>query len=112
MFGNLFKPKHSVGKVGEKLPEKHGGLPDSMLPQGLCPRCQKQSSFDVIGSQAVTFDSDSNIAERDGSTDKNFNRTTRFGRMAKGVPDAPVGPPRSIRCVGRGPASVGAVKTR
>jgi hypothetical protein len=67
MFENLFKPKHSAGKVGEKLPEKHEGLPDSTLPQGLCPRCQKQSSFDVIGSQAVTFDPDSQIAERDGS---------------------------------------------
>jgi len=59
MFGGMFKSgKRSVGKTGEKLPEKHEGLPDSTLPHGLCPRCQKQSSFDVIGSEAVTFDPD------------------------------------------------------
>lgn len=51
--------KRSVGQMGEKLPEKHEGLPDSALPHGLCPRCQKQSSFEVGGAQPVTFDPDS-----------------------------------------------------
>ena len=37
---------------------------------------------------------------------------TWCGRVANGVLDTPVGPPRSIRCVGWGPASVDAVKTR
>jgi len=53
--------------MGEKLPEKREGLPDSGLPHGLCPRCQKQSSFDVVGTQAVTFDPDQVLVERSGS---------------------------------------------
>ncbi len=59
--------KRSLGRTGEKLPEKHEGLPDSTLPQGFCPRCEKQSSFDLIGSQPITFDPDSYFAERDGT---------------------------------------------
>jgi len=67
MFGGLFGgKKHSVGKTGEKLPEKHEGLPDSTLPHGLCPRCQKQSSFDIGASQAVTFDPELILVERGG----------------------------------------------
>ncbi len=64
--GNFGGKKWSVGKTGEKLPEKHEGLPDSMLPQGFCPRCQKQSSFDVVGTQPVTFDPDQILVERVG----------------------------------------------
>jgi hypothetical protein len=60
--------RFSVGKVGEKLPEKHEGLPDSSLPYGLCPRCQKQSSFEVGEPQPVTFDPQSYLAARDGNT--------------------------------------------
>jgi hypothetical protein len=57
MLGGMFEgKKRSVGKSGEKLPEKHEGLPDSTLPYGLCPRCQKQSSFEMVGSLPVTFD--------------------------------------------------------
>jgi hypothetical protein len=67
MFGGLFGgKKHSFGKAGEKLPEKNEGLPDSALPHGLCPRCQKQSSFEVRGSQAVTFDPELVLVERSG----------------------------------------------
>lgn len=67
MFSRLFgAKKHRVGRMGEKLPESHDGLPDSTTPQGLCPRCQKQSSFDIVGPQAVTFDPDTVLAERDG----------------------------------------------
>ncbi len=67
MFGGMFGgKKRDVGKMGEKLPEKHEGLPDSTLSHGLCPRCQKQSSFDVVGTQAVTFDPDLFVAERGG----------------------------------------------
>jgi hypothetical protein len=66
MFGLFGEKKRSVGKTGEKLPEKHEGLPDSALPHGLCPRCQKQSSFDVAGSQPLTFDPDLIMVERGG----------------------------------------------
>jgi hypothetical protein len=57
MLGELFRgKKYSVGKTGEKLREKHEGLPDSTLPHGLCPRCQKQSSFEVGTPQPLTFE--------------------------------------------------------
>jgi hypothetical protein len=68
MFGGMFGgKKRSVGKTGEKLPEQHEGLPDSTLPHGLCPRCQKQSSFDIAGTQAVTFDPEVIIVEHGGA---------------------------------------------
>jgi hypothetical protein len=38
------------------MPESQDGPPDSMRPAGLCPRCEKQSSFDLVGSMALTFD--------------------------------------------------------
>jgi hypothetical protein len=69
MFEGLFgrAKKRSLGKQGEKLPEKRDGLPESGLPHGLCPRCQKQSSFDVGPPQAVTFDPDVVLVEHSGS---------------------------------------------
>ncbi len=59
--------KRSIGKTGEKLPEKSEALPNSTLPQGLCPRCQKQSSFEVGGTKPVTFDPDLILVEPGGS---------------------------------------------
>lgn len=68
MFGNIFRgKKYEVGKTGEKLPEKHEGLPDSTLPHGLCPRCQKQSSFDVSSAQPITFEPERFLVERGGT---------------------------------------------
>jgi hypothetical protein len=67
VFDALFRgKKYSVGKTGEKLPEKHEGLPDSTLPHGLCPRCQKQSSFEVAGSQPITFEPQRFLVEKGG----------------------------------------------
>jgi hypothetical protein len=59
--------KRSVGKQGEKLPEKHDGLPDSTLAYGLCPRCEKQSSFDIGGTLPITFNPDSYSVSHDGT---------------------------------------------
>jgi Domain of unknown function (DUF4145) len=68
MFGGLFGGrKRSIGKSGEKLPEKRDGLPESGLPHGLCPRCQKQSSFDTTPPQPITFDPDRLLVENGGS---------------------------------------------
>lgn len=64
MFG--FNRKTEIGKRGEQLPETHEGLPDSHRPNGLCPRCGKQSSFDILGSLPVTFDS-FYLSHRDGT---------------------------------------------
>ncbi len=52
MFGQWTRK----GKSGEPLPEAHDGPPDSHRPSGLCPRCDKQSSFESIGSFPITFD--------------------------------------------------------
>ncbi len=38
------------------MPVNNDGLPDSTNPAGLCPRCEKQSSFHISASVPVTFD--------------------------------------------------------
>lgn len=55
------------GERGEILPEENEGLPDSHRPSGLCPRCGKQSSFEIAGSLPVTFDYETYLQGRDGS---------------------------------------------
>ena len=55
MFKNFLKNKK--GQREEELPRDHEGLPDSSTPYGLCPRCNKQSSFDILGSLPATFGS-------------------------------------------------------
>jgi hypothetical protein len=57
------------GAREEDLPEPNAGLPDSDRPSGLCPRCGKQSSFEVAGSLPVTFDS-SYMLNHDGSQER------------------------------------------
>lgn len=52
MFG---RNKH-IGERGEPLPENHDGPPDPTNPAGLCPRCEKQSSFDYAQSLPLSFD--------------------------------------------------------
>lgn len=44
------------GEREEPLPPRHEGLPNSDVRGGLCPRCLKQSSFDVLGTIPVTFE--------------------------------------------------------
>lgn len=52
----IFKRSNIVkGPRNEDLPLTHEGLPDSYRPNGLCPRCGKQSSFEKIGELPVTF---------------------------------------------------------
>jgi hypothetical protein len=50
------RKKTEKGQRNEDLPEKHDGFPDSDKPYGLCPRCNKQSSFDAIGGLPATFE--------------------------------------------------------
>jgi hypothetical protein len=56
MFDRLFGRKTVTGKRGEPMPVNNDGLPDSSNPAGLCPRCEKQSSFHISASSPVTFD--------------------------------------------------------
>ena len=60
------KPKRK-GPRDEVLPPANEGLPDSHRLSGLCPRCGKQSSFDVAGSLPVTFDYEIYSIESDGT---------------------------------------------
>lgn len=53
---NIFRKSNVIkGTRNEDLPMTHEGLPDSYRPNGLCPRCGKQSSFEIIGELPVTF---------------------------------------------------------
>ena len=54
IFGNKSKTK---GGREEDLPLENEGYPDSSKPHGLCPRCNKQSSFDNYGELPANFDS-------------------------------------------------------
>ena len=53
MFGTK---KTAKGARGEPLPLENDGPPDSARPSGLCPRCEKQSSFEYRHSLPLTFD--------------------------------------------------------
>lgn len=54
---NFFRGKKSeTGIRQEVLPESNQEFPDSHRPHGLCPRCNKQSSFDNLGFLPATFD--------------------------------------------------------
>lgn len=55
MFGLFNRSNVVKGDRNEELPLTHEGLPDSYRPNGLCPRCGKQSSFEKIGELPVTF---------------------------------------------------------
>jgi hypothetical protein len=67
MFG--FSKKTQKGQRGEDIPQDHKGLPDSNNPHGLCPRCNKQSSFEHLGFLPATFDS-SYIVSQGGHTER------------------------------------------
>lgn len=61
----FFKQEKKIGGRGEPLPVENDGPPDTYRPYGLCPRCGKQSSFQILGFIPVTFDG-GYILERDG----------------------------------------------
>jgi len=75
MFGKS-EPKRK-GPRDEVLPQENEGSPDSHRPSGLCPRCGKQSSFEIAGHLPVTFDYETFIAGHDGSrTHDQIDRVT------------------------------------
>jgi len=65
MFKSEAKRK---GQRDEILPQENDGAPDSHRPSGLCPRCGKQSSFEIMGSLPVTFDYELFSTSRDGQS--------------------------------------------
>jgi hypothetical protein len=60
------------GKRGEPMPAQNDGPPDSETPSGLCPRCGKQSSFEIMGSLPLTFDGGA-LINHDGSRTATHN---------------------------------------
>lgn len=68
-----FSPQQRGTKIWRKRDNQEWeetGIPDSYLPQGLCPRCGLQSSFEVRGSFDLSFDPRFVIAQRDGSSSR------------------------------------------
>jgi Domain of unknown function (DUF4145) len=76
---NFFRNKKTEkGQRNEDLPESNEEFPDSDKPYGLCPRCNKQSSFDILGSLPATFDSGI-IVHQNGTNSRDFyDRVTSF----------------------------------
>jgi hypothetical protein len=72
------------GPRGEPLPERNDGPPDSGRPSGLCPRCEKQSSFEILGSVPLTFDG-GHIVNPHGPTTPTYSErsTVLFCRHCK-----------------------------
>lgn len=66
----------TTGKRGEPIPEDHKGPPDSSHPAGLCPRCEKQSSFHYVQSLPLTFDGGHVIDFTEGPTRTFHERAT------------------------------------
>jgi hypothetical protein len=64
----VFNPlgRRRKGQRGEILPEENKELPDSYRPSGLCPRCSKQSSFEVVGSLPITIDYETHYIDHEG----------------------------------------------
>jgi hypothetical protein len=57
------------GSRGEVLPAENEGPPDSHRPSGLCPRCGKQSSFEVIGFLPVAFNYETVLVAHNGRSE-------------------------------------------
>lgn len=72
----MFGRNKTTGKRGEPLPENHDGPPDSTNPAGLCPRCEKQSSFDYVDSLPLTFDGSYIIGRGEGNMPRYHERAT------------------------------------
>ena len=69
---NFFRNKKTEkGQRNENLPESNEDFPDSEKPYGLCPRCNKQSSFETLGILPATFDSGI-IVHQNGTNSKDF----------------------------------------
>lgn len=67
----FFSKQSTKGNRGEPIPEQNDDSPDSHRPSGLCPRCNKQSSFEVIGSLPLTFDGGF-MMHRDGGQEPTY----------------------------------------
>lgn len=54
IFGNSSSNKRT-GDRGEELPAHNDGYPDTHIPSGLCSRCNKQSSFEIVSTVPISF---------------------------------------------------------
>jgi hypothetical protein len=72
----MFAKNKATGKRGEPMPESNQGLPDSTRPSGLCPRCEKQSSFEYVYSLPLTFDGGHAVGRGEPNTPTFNERST------------------------------------
>lgn len=75
---DFFSGDKVKGSRNENLPLPNDGLPDSFRPSGLCPRCNKQSSFECIGSLPVTFDGGFSIHNKGQREPSHSDRVSCF----------------------------------
>ncbi|MFY0608595.1 MAG: DUF4145 domain-containing protein [Cyclobacteriaceae bacterium] len=68
-FKDYFSKKTKKGQRNEELPHEHSDFPTSSNPQGLCPRCNKQSSFEYIGELPATFGTATTISHGQNTKD-------------------------------------------
>ena len=74
-FDNIFGNKQKkTGERGEELPLDNEGFPDSRLPHGLCTRCNKQSSFDIISTTPISFNGSIYSSSVNGYRDNQVKR--------------------------------------
>lgn len=75
MLDNIFgKPSNKkVGNRGEELPADNYGYPDTHIPSGLCSRCNKQSSFEVIESIPISFTGTFYSGGRNAQPERSFD---------------------------------------
>ncbi len=69
----IFSGNKHKGPRGEPMPEPNEGLPDTYRLSGMCPRCGKQSSFDIGGSFPITFDGGYSIHIADNKQQPTYN---------------------------------------
>lgn len=75
LFDNFFgnSSNKRVGDRGEELPAENYGYPDTHIPSGLCSRCNKQSSFDVVVSIPVSFSGQVYSTGYNTKTERDYN---------------------------------------
>ncbi len=98
------------GKRDEPLPAPHDGPPDSEHPSGLCPRCHKQSSFELLGSIPLTFDGGRLLDHNGGATHTHSERSSvlicrHCNQGVSVLEEQWVGDHRSVERKGGGPIS-------
>jgi len=71
MFGRRLSADAKIWRKRDNTEWVENGIPDSYNPQGLCPRCNHMSNFEVLGFINISDDPRYRTLERDGTTSAN-----------------------------------------